>query len=56
MDSGEKITLLGGGSPFVPSLIYVMLENREVLEGSEVCLMDIDPTRPSTDKTRRGIL
>jgi 6-phospho-beta-glucosidase len=45
MGSGEKITLLGGGSPFVPSLIYVMLENREVLEGSEVCLMDIDPTR-----------
>ena len=41
----EKIVILGGGSPFVPSLIYAMLENREVLEGSEVCLMDIDPTR-----------
>ena len=41
----EKIVILGGGSPFVPSLIYAMLENKEVLEGSEVCLMDIDPTR-----------
>jgi len=41
----EKITILGGGSPFVPSLIYTMLENRNVLEGSEVCLMDIDSSR-----------
>jgi len=41
----EKIVILGGGSPFVPSLIYTMLENKEVLEGSEVCLMDIDPSR-----------
>jgi len=41
----EKIVILGGGSPFVPSMIYEMLENKEVLEGSEVCLMDIDPTR-----------
>jgi len=31
---GEKIVILGGGSPFVPSLIYVMLENKEVLEGA----------------------
>jgi len=45
---GEKIVILGGGSPFVPSLIYAMLENREVLEGSKVCLMDIDPTRLPT--------
>jgi 6-phospho-beta-glucosidase len=41
----EKIVILGGGSPFVPSLTYVMLENKEVFEGSEVCLMDINPTR-----------
>ncbi|MEM3104988.1 MAG: hypothetical protein QXD69_05755 [Candidatus Bathyarchaeia archaeon] len=26
-------------------MIYVMLENKEVLEGSEICLMDIDPMR-----------
>ncbi|MBS7656449.1 hypothetical protein KEJ33_00795 [Candidatus Bathyarchaeota archaeon] len=41
----EKIVILGGGSPFVPSLTYVMLENKDVFEGSEVCLMDINPTR-----------
>ncbi len=45
--SGEKIVILGGGSPFVPSLIYTMIENKKVLDGSEVCLMDIDPTRLS---------
>ena len=43
--SEEKIVILGGGSPFVPSLTHVMLENKEVFEGSEVCLMDINPTR-----------
>ena len=41
----EKIVILGGGSPFVPSLVSAMLENKNVLERSEVCLMDIDPTR-----------
>jgi len=41
----EKIVILGGGSPFVPSLMYIMLENKEVFEGSELCLMDIDSTR-----------
>jgi 6-phospho-beta-glucosidase len=43
--SDEKIVILGGGSPFVPSLTYVMLENGEVFDGSEVCLMDINPAR-----------
>jgi len=46
--SQEKIVIIGGGSRFVPSLIYVMLENKEVLEGSEVCLLDVDPTRLPT--------
>jgi alpha-galactosidase/6-phospho-beta-glucosidase family protein len=41
----EKITILGGGSPFVPSIIHAILENRETLDGSEVCLMDINPSR-----------
>ena len=41
----EKIVILGGGSPFVPSLVSATLENKNVLERSEVCLMDIDPTR-----------
>ena len=43
--SREKVVILGGGSPFVPSLIYAMLEKRDVLEGTEVCLMDIDASR-----------
>jgi len=46
--SGEKIVLLGGGSPFIPSLIYAILENKETLNGSEICLMDIDPSRLHT--------
>jgi 6-phospho-beta-glucosidase len=41
----RKIVILGGGSPFVPSLVYTMLENKEIFERSEVCLMDIDPSR-----------
>jgi len=41
----EKLVFLGGGSPFVPSLIQAILENEEALSGSEVCLMDIDSTR-----------
>lgn len=46
--SKEKIVLLGGGSPFVPSLIYAILENKETLDGSEIVLMDIDPKRLPT--------
>lgn len=41
----EKIVMLGGGSPFAPSIIYAILENKETLDGSQVCLMDIDPKR-----------
>ena len=51
--SGEKIVFLGGGSPFIPSLIYAILENKETLDGSEICLMDIDPSRLPT-LTRLG--
>jgi len=43
--SDEKLVILGGGSPFVPPLIYAALEEKEVFEGSEVCLTDIDPSR-----------
>jgi len=51
--SSEKIVFLGGGSPFIPSLIYTILENKEILDGSEICLMDIDPSRLPT-LTRLG--
>jgi len=46
--SNEKIVFLGGGSPFIPSLIYTILENKEKLDGSEICLMDLDPSRLPT--------
>lgn len=41
----EKMVFLGGGSPFMPLLIQAILENRDALSGSQVCLMDTDPTR-----------
>jgi 6-phospho-beta-glucosidase len=41
----DKIAIIGGGSPFLPSIIHAILENKETLNGSEVCLMDIDPGR-----------
>ena len=39
----RKISILGAGTPFMPSLIYAATENKEALEGSEFCLMDINP-------------
>jgi len=48
--SNEKIVFLGGGSPFIPSLMYTVLENKETLDGSEVVLMDIDNSRLPTLK------
>ncbi len=41
----EKMVFLGGGSPFIPSTFQAIVENKEVLSGSEVCLMDLSPQR-----------
>ena len=41
----QKMVFLGGGSPFIPSIFQAIIENKEVLAGSEVCLMDPDPLR-----------
>lgn len=41
----KKVSFLGGGSPFTPSLLYVLAENKESLQGSEIWLMDIDESR-----------
>jgi 6-phospho-beta-glucosidase len=41
----QKLVFLGGGSPFIPSTFQAIIENKSVLDGSEVCLMDLDPTR-----------
>ena len=38
----QKIVIVGGGSAFLLSKIKVILEKKEVFEGSEICLFDID--------------
>lgn len=43
--SRHKLSIVGGGSPFVPSLSYAIVENKEVFDGAEVCLMDVDDSR-----------
>ncbi|MHB1319120.1 MAG: family 4 glycosyl hydrolase [Anaerolineae bacterium] len=40
-----KMVLIGGGSPFTPSIFQAITENAEVLDGSEVFLFDIKDTR-----------
>lgn len=50
--SKYKIVMLGGGSPFTLSMINIFIENKEVLGGSEIWLMDIDQSRlPVLTKT-----
>ncbi len=44
----NKITILGGGSPFVLAMVKAMIDHREALNDSEICLMDIDPARLPT--------
>lgn len=46
--SGQKITIIGGGGPFIPALIVAMTENKDILSDSEVCLMDINSERLPT--------
>jgi len=38
----QKVVLVGGGSCFVPSKIKVMLDRKELFEGGEICLLDIN--------------
>ena len=38
----QKIVIAGGGSCFVLSKVKVILEKKEIFEGSEICLFDID--------------
>lgn len=40
-----KMVLIGGGSPFTPSIFQAITENAKVLNGSEVFLFDINDTR-----------
>ena len=41
----EKIAIIGGGSPFTPGYIDSIIREISVFSGSEICLMDIDPSR-----------
>jgi len=40
----EKIVIIGGGSAYVPGILYSLAHTEEILSGSEVCLMDINPS------------
>lgn len=41
--SEEKIAIIGGGSAYVPGIVYCLIEAADQLAGSEIVLMDIDP-------------
>lgn len=43
----EKIVIVGGGSPYVPGILYSFAQTQDVFSGSSVCLMDIDSSRLS---------
>src|SRR5215218_132928 len=41
----EKIVIVGGGSAYVPGILYSLANSAKALGDSEIALMDIDPTR-----------
>ena len=43
--SAQKIAIIGGGSPYVPGILYSLANAGDALPGSEIALMDIDPAR-----------
>lgn len=43
--SEERIAIIGGGSAYVPGILYSLANSGERLSGSEIVLMDIDPSR-----------
>jgi len=46
--SKEKIAIIGGGSAYVPGILYSLAHSGETLSGGEIALMDIDPSRLPT--------
>jgi 6-phospho-beta-glucosidase len=44
----EKIAIIGGGSAYVPGVLAAFTTTADALAGSEIALMDIDPTRLPT--------
>jgi 6-phospho-beta-glucosidase len=43
--AGQKIAIIGGGSAYVPGILYSLANSGEALAGSEIALMDIDSSR-----------
>lgn len=43
--SAQKIAIIGGGSPYVPGILFSLANTQDALLGSEIALMDIDPAR-----------
>lgn len=43
--SVHKIAIVGGGSAYVPGILYSLVNSGDALAGSQVALMDIDPSR-----------
>lgn len=41
----EKIAIIGGGSAYVPGILYSFAHVGQAISGSEISLMDIDPSR-----------
>ena len=41
----EKIAIIGGGSAYVPGILYSFAQQGDLIRGSEISLMDIDPSR-----------
>jgi len=44
----EKIAIIGGASPYVPGILYSFAHSGDVLAGSEIVLMDVDPSHLPT--------
>jgi len=53
----DKIAIIGGGSAYVPGILYSITHSGEAFAGSEISLMDIDPSRlPMMEKLGRRIV
>jgi len=52
----EKIAIIGGGSAYVPGILFSFARYGEAIAGSEIALMDIDPSRlPMMERLGRRI-
>jgi alpha-galactosidase/6-phospho-beta-glucosidase family protein len=40
---GKRLAIIGGGSPYVPGILYSLAHSGQAFSDGEVVLMDIDP-------------